>query len=783
MAHDPTAEQRGFAVYSNLDLTPAAPAAPAAGPAGPAVAAGSAGPARPAGATDPAGAGGSPAEPKVLRFELSEAAQSALASLSARSATRPETWDDLAKIHRSRCPKKDLREAIYWDEEDPLVYACNRVLAQLANSRLTLRCESETKQELFQSWFDDAMPHDFRSTWFTQLAVVGMAATIKTLIPYVPKDYNPGRAPRKLPPPEAGDGPMPGLPVASYARADDPADELDEAATRQIWEDSSAAYEDYCRHVRAYEDARASRDRNLCSPRRLRLLEARANEALHVWLDRSIPGAYGLLNPLSIDYRGPENLPMIQQPYLSVDGDVLRALQDPTPETRHLVEALPVELTQQIRTGRAGVFMAPHLFNITYLEKPPYRRYPVPIAKRAFRALRAKYKFIAADEQLADNIKSAIQLIRLGNDNFYTADRDQMQQVGQIIKAGGATQQLVWNHLLQIDWIQPDSKPLEENVKIEHCNREIRTAWRISEAITGTSTSTGTLSGGDINAKGIEDNVEQMQKLFLQFAQAEVDRVRAALRIQEPVTLEFDRLNLKDPAEYAATMAKLVMNGILDVQTVLEHLNFHFPTVKKRMKAMQAMREEGLFMPTPSANNLGPDGQVTGPEGGKPASDPGADNNRNKAGKPQPKSASAAGDPLLPPEPVFAPAAIARAASDAMDQTSRHYQFHYDGIVDALRRDAEAGGKRFYLTQGRREQAEREAAGRVERDLKVAIGPENEPVPGAIAAVSEVVRVLSGITRDDLTGPMIELTARFALQLLQEAEGADEGGEGGEGGD
>jgi hypothetical protein len=111
-----------------------------------------------------------------------------------------------------------------------------------------------------------------------------------------------------------------------------------------------------------------------------------------------------------------------------------------------------------------------------------------------------------------------------------------------------------------------------------------------------------------------------------------------------------------------AMIMQMVMNGLLDPETALETLQFNFPQVTKRMENAKKLRAKGLFVPTPSANNLGPDGQVipTGgagkpaggkqskpggkggaKTGGKPAGSPGAKNNNNRAGTSTPKTAKA----------------------------------------------------------------------------------------------------------------------------------------------
>ncbi len=201
---------------------------------------------------------------------------------------------------------------------------------------------------------------------------------------------------------------------------------------------------------------------------------------------------------------------------------------------------------------------------------------------------------------------------------------------------------MFWNHTLLLEWIEPDQTSLLDNKKYSYWDNQIRTVYGVSAMFTGTAETSGQAIGNSIlNLKGTEEECTEAQEAFLEFFNRELEMLKAALGISATVKAGFDRMNLKDEVKFRAVLSAAVMNGVIDHQTALETLGYHFPEVVTRMKKVKEMQDkDGIFLPIASANNMGPGGGT--PTGGKPANDQLADNNDNKKGKSQPKLKAAA---------------------------------------------------------------------------------------------------------------------------------------------
>jgi hypothetical protein len=581
-------------------------------------------------------------------------------------------WDS---VENNNDGKIDIRRAIRHYRTDPVAMRCINLLADLANSRLNIICEDETTAELINNWRKKAMPHSFIQNWFVEYFKVQWVISYKTLIDYVPKDYKNNKIPRAdtegniVSRALANTGIDPEtleqLSEEEVALLDAGADvelqdrevgnvEAEEMAapavaekTVELLQVNADRAENYKKALAAYETARAAETSGIkVNPKRMDKLQRAMASAQAEWLKGQIPGAYTLLDPMLVNIEGPREMPMLRQPFLNIGGDLLSAINAPTPITAPIINALPIDIVEQARRGAVKVWLSPNVCNMTFGDKAPYERYPTPLLKRAFSFLDNKQELVAMDRATARAVKERILLVKLGNDEYPVFDDKKLAQVQGMFNTPSKNMVLVWNHCIELEWIQPDLSNLLDEKKYEVCDNQTRIAFGINNVLIGSGDASGTVNV--LNFEGVKEIVDEAQGKFLEFFLGEVDMLRAALSISKTVNAAFDKLNLQDAVKYWAVLAQAVMNGLVDQQTALETLGFHFPTIVARMKKMKTFKNQGLFMPMPSANNLGPSGSplpakggtpAAGGKGGKPANAPLADNNANRKGKmKQPKA-------------------------------------------------------------------------------------------------------------------------------------------------
>ena len=313
---------------------------------------------------------------------------------------------------------------------------------------------------------------------------------------------------------------------------------------------------------------------------------------------------------------------MASRPYLRVSGELREAMNNPSKQQVEVLSLLPLEVVQQIKEGQEKVWLSPNVCNVSYGQKQDCEKYPTPILWHARTALEMKYDLVAMDKATARSVRNRILKVTVGSDEYPAFDDGQVEAIAKMFNNPTRSLTLFWNHTLNIEFIEPQNTMLQDDAKYKMWNNEIRTAFGISEVMTGTSDKTGSIGNSMLNLKGVEEEVTEGQNDHLEFIQKEVDLLRKALGVKYEAKVSFDRMALRDEEKFMGLMMQFVQNGLLDPQTALETMRFNYPTILKRLEATLKLRKKGLFTPLPSANNMGPDGGIIGPKGGAPAKKP-----------------------------------------------------------------------------------------------------------------------------------------------------------------
>ncbi len=520
--------------------------------------------------------------------------------------------------------KAKMRKAIHHWENDPIAYRCIQILVQLATTRFIVECEDEQFCEIVQTWTDAVMGHTFRSQFFLEFWRTGMVPILKQLVPYSPRNYRLDKIPRQGP-------------TADNVEVNTPT--LVHAKTKRLADESKRAFDKFKQSVANYENAVAQVANGLQNPQKIPLMMQAMARAQYEWTRGAVPGAYTILNPLAVDIEGPAGMSWMREPYLKVDNDLQRAIQNPNLSQQVMLQQMPFEIVQQIRQGAKKVWLSPNMCSVVYGDKQPYERYPTPMLSHAFDALDQKCEMQAMDRFTVQCIKNRILKVTIGNDQYPALNANEIKQVAKMFNNPSRHLVLFWNHTLQVEWVEVSFEAIKSMEKYKFVNDEIRTCCGISTVLTGTSEG-GAIGNNIINFKGVEAQVLAAQAAFLEFWNQQIQLLKQALQVSKRVTGRFVTLNLKDENKFMAVLMSMVQNGLIDHETANATLGHNFPMIVSRMKKVKEMQEQdGILLPTPSANNLGPGGGI--PTGGKPADDPGADNNDNKVGTSQPQLAAA----------------------------------------------------------------------------------------------------------------------------------------------
>ena len=483
-------------------------------------------------------------------------------------------------------PKTKIKKARTYYTKDPLVNKSISLLAQLANDTFTMKSENDTVEAFFQSWWKDIGGTEFLTWFFKEYFRSGNIPIFKTLIPYRPK----------------------GSANAASAQT--------AMVSTKAEKDYFSAFDDFVRGNNDYK-------RGTITHQKLAALKRTMAEKKIMWSKRMIPGAYTVLDPLTIDIKGPDGLPWLRQLTLRVSPEVSLAIKNPPPEIKNVIDAIPKEIVSQVKQGADEVILPEYLASFVTRDKQPYEKWAEPLTTHAFAALDFKYELREMDIATVRGVRNRILKVTIGNDNFPVLDPSALRQLASEFNNPARTLTLFWNHTLNVEYIEPNLESLNM-AKYEHVNEDIRSCFGIAKILTGNEGSS--IGNNVLNLKGLMEILSEAQDSFLGWFYNESKLIVEAVGLPSIPEAAFGQLNLKDENEFMKVLMQLVDRQIISYETANETMGYHFPREVKRLQAEQKLREKDNILiaqkaPTQGGGPSGQEGRPTGKpkEGQRPA--------------------------------------------------------------------------------------------------------------------------------------------------------------------
>jgi hypothetical protein len=506
-------------------------------------------------------------------------------------------------------PKQKIRKAQTYYTRDPLVNKSVKLLAQLANDTFSINAEDDDVEEFFENWWEDIEGNSLLSYFFLEYFRSGNVVIFKTLIPYKPKKYE------KNPPEKPEGGQI-------TAR---------EEFSNDLFQDSQQAAKEYNDSYDALTQAIALHSEGWATAEEVQRKQKAFSARKYVWSRKMIPGGYTILNPLSIEIKGPEGLPWARAVYLTVDQQISKAVKEPIAEVKELVSVIPKEILSQIKRGDREVYLPSHMVGVVTRDKQPYEKWAEPLTTHAFEALDLKYEMRDMDKKTVRGVRNRILKVTIGNDQYPVFDPTIIKKLATEFNNPSRTMTIFWNHTLNIEYIEPNLDSLNKD-KYMAVDEDIRTNFGIAKVLTGNS---GESVGNNVlNLKGLVEVLTEAQTAFLDWFNKEAKRISQALSLPEVPEGAFGKLNLKDENDFIRVIMQLVDRQIISYESAVETIGYHFPREVERLKKEEKLRQkENILVPQKAPTQQGGGGNEGGGPSGQEGRPPGQTEEEPREGR------------------------------------------------------------------------------------------------------------------------------------------------------
>ena len=321
-----------------------------------------------------------------------------------------------------------------------------------------------------------------------------------------------------------------------------------------------------------------------------------------------LPSAYTVLNPLDIYPQG--NGPKADL-YLNVDKnpEFMSALKE---EVGLAAQLFDLKAGKQMKNDK-GVKLNPENVKRILRMCQPYEPMARPMMKRAFQDLYLKAKMKEMDLSTVNGVINQIIKVTIG-DKDHVATANKIAAAAKIFKNPTKTLTVVWDHTLNIEVVKPGDPKWLDKGKYEEVNENIRSAFGISQVLSGTGADGLSGNNAYLSVKGFLGNLIEGRKAILWWLYNEYRYIAKQMNFSEVPVPKFRPLALGDEIREKQTLGVLVDNGILSRRSAQETLGYDPETEMKRLKEETKLVNAGELPGKPGG---------AGGAGGRPLGDSG----------------------------------------------------------------------------------------------------------------------------------------------------------------
>ena len=219
-----------------------------------------------------------------------------------------------------------------------------------------------------------------------------------------------------------------------------------------------------------------------------------------------------------------------------------------------------------------------------YLSDNPY---PIPYVAPSLEALQHKRKLRRMDYSIVDKVISAIMHIKIGSDDFPVTDAPEDQEYVDDIKSQLEMRsnsqlelerifQLITNHVVDINWVFPDTSTLLDEKKYEDINQEILFGLGFPRIlITGESQRTGT-SDPEMALIAPIRTMENFRKKLIEIVRIVCKRVSELNGFNSTPTVYFKEINMHKFSDFINGLVKLYEVSALSRTDLTEVYGYDF---------------------------------------------------------------------------------------------------------------------------------------------------------------------------------------------------------------
>jgi len=334
-----------------------------------------------------------------------------------------------------------------------------------------------------------------------------------------------------------------------------------------------------------------------------------------------LPTKIWILNPETIELKF-ENFTNDVYAYLKIPASLRAAIKEGGNKdfSKEEIESLRENFPALYKAALKGDLVL-KLDDVRVIRRKPKTNdpYPTPYLLAAVEALEFKRNLRRMDYSIASRVVSAIQLIKLGNDEYplLEDDEDQLEELKDRMLWRDKTNnverifQLFGNHTLDISWVYPDTAAMMDDKKYDAVNEDIFFALGFPRILVSGETQKSATSQAEFAMFSPAESIKRVREELLIWVSDLIKEMQENNRLKNRVVPHFLELRLYDISKLSSVAATLYDSGAISLTSLANSAGYNFrDEVYSKAEERKLMDKLGVpeipakpYSPTPGTPN------------------------------------------------------------------------------------------------------------------------------------------------------------------------------------
>lgn len=309
-----------------------------------------------------------------------------------------------------------------------------------------------------------------------------------------------------------------------------------------------------------------------------------------------IPWKYSFIDPLLVEPVGgclstlTDNPTLVLKIPQHIKNMVEAIKESDNPDVRSTLDEISPDILAAVESGK-DIILPRNKTYMFYYKKDDFSPWADPMSYASYEPLNLYQRLQLADKAAADGAMSKIRVWKIGNLEYKLAPTEVASNaLSEMLGAnvGGGTIDIIWGPDIELLETKTDLESFLGPEKYEATLAAIYAGYGIPPTLTGSG---GGTTNNFISLKTLTERLNYIRDIIIRFWTEQIRVIQKAMGFRYPAVVEFDYMNLEDPASLNTLLLNMADRNILSDEFVQRKLKAIPELENKKIERERNKRE------------------------------------------------------------------------------------------------------------------------------------------------------------------------------------------------